>query len=121
MRLTVNTLKGRASTAYTEGMKSSQIAENARSDYARLARENRTRYAATGRDSVSADAAFGNYDIAKECIETEQMHGRWATERLLVANTNYLKVEELLVQMAQFLAKRRAARPSPYPRQRSGS
>ena len=120
-RLTVRTLKARANTAYTEGMKSWQIAERARLDYAALAQENRDRFAARGYDAFAADAAFGQYAVAKDCIDTEQMHGRWATERLLVARTNFAKVNELLAQMEEFLKNRRAARPSPAPRQRSGS
>lgn len=121
MRLTVRTLKDRASRAYREGMKSWYIAEQAREDYARLARENRERFRARGYDDLAADAAFGVYAVTKDCIDTEQMHGRWATERLLVANTDYAKVNELLEQMRQFLEKRQAARPSPVPRQRSES
>lgn len=121
MQITVDRLKKRANTAYREGMKSQFIAEQARNDYDRLVQENRARFAARGYDSFAADAAFGNYAVVKECIDTEQTHGRWATERLLVANTDYAKVAELMEQMRQFLAQRRAVRPSPYPRQRSGS
>lgn len=121
MRLTVNTLRARANKAYREGMKSSFIAEQAREDYARLVRENRERFAARGYDEFAADAAFGAYAVTKDCIETEQMHGRWAGERLGVANTDYAKVAELMEQMRQFLENRQASRPSPAPRQRSGS
>jgi hypothetical protein len=121
MRLTIRTLKARANTAYAEGMKSWQIAEQARLDHDRLCRENRERFAARGYDSLAADEAFAVYAVRKDCIDTEQMHGRWATERLTVANTDFAKVTELLAQLEQLLIKRQATRPSPAPRQRSGS
>lgn len=121
MRLTIRTLRARANTAYAEGMKFAQIAVQARQDYNRLAQENRERFAARGYDSIAADYAFGSYTVAKDCIDTEQMHGRWATERLTVANADYAKVAELMDQLTAFLRKRQAARPSPAPRQRSGS
>lgn len=121
MVLTITTLRTRADNAWEAGMTSSQIAEKARADYVRLARENRERFAARGYDSISADYAFGSYTVAKDCIDTEQMHGRWATESLKVARENYRKVTELMDQLAAFVNKRRAARPSPTPRQRGGS
>lgn len=121
MRLTVSTLRVRANKAYREGMRSSFIAEHAREDYERLLKENRERFALRGLDAFAADSAFGAYAVRRDCIETEQMHGRWAGERLGVANADYAKVAELMEQMRQFLEKRQAARPSPAPRQRSGS
>lgn len=102
-------------------MKSSAIAEQARADYIRLGRENRERFAARGFDTVSADLAFGRYTVRQDCIETEQMHGRWATERLTVARENYRKAAFLMGQLSVFLSKRAASRPSPLPRQRSES
>lgn len=121
MRLTVTRLKERANTSYREGVRSQAIAEQARADYARLTRENRDRFAARGYDEFTADAAFSKYAVAKDCIDTEQMHGRWATERLTAASVDYAKVVELMAQVSEFLKARRVARPSPAPRQRSGS
>lgn len=117
MRLTITSLRARADIAYREGIKSQLIAEQARADYTRLARENRERFARRGRDYLAADTAFGTYAVAKECIDTEQMHGRWSTERLTAASADYAKVVELMSQLSDFMAQRRAARPSPYPRQ----
>ena len=121
MVVTIRTLRTRADEAYTSGMKSSAIAEQARADYIRLGRENRERFAARGYDAVSADAAFARYAVTQDCIDTEQMHGRWAGERLLVARETYAKVTALMDQLSAFLNKRAASRSIPSPRKRSES
>ena len=94
------------------------LAEQAREDYARLARENRERFAARGYEADVADAHFGNYAVAKDCIEAEQMHGRWATERFASSAADYRKVEQLLEHVRQFL---RCHSMNPVPRQREST
>lgn len=94
-------------------MQAHYVAEHARSDYYRLRDENRARYQARGQDSYVADAAFANYQVAQDCIDTEQMYGRWSTERLAAARASYQQVTRLMDELAGFLRTNRRRVPSP--------
>jgi hypothetical protein len=121
MALTINKLRTKADTLHARGIEAQAEAERARADYARLNREYRQRCEAKGISAVVADARFGGLAVAADCIDSEQMYGRWAVDRFAASAANYAKVEQLMTQLSAFLRQRRDARPSPTPRQRSGS
>lgn len=114
----IRALRKLADEAYTTASESREIAEQARADYRRLLAENRERFAAKGKTELAADMAFARYTVTRDCIDTEQMHGRWAQEGVLVANAHYAQVAQLMEDLLQFMRERR---PSPVPRPRSES
>lgn len=115
---TIREIRAQADEAYATAAASRVTAQQARADYYRLRAENRERYAAKGKTELAADMAFANYTVTKDCIESEQMHGRWATEGFTVANAHYAQVARLMDDLLRFM---RENRPSPVPRQRSES
>lgn len=116
MVLAIQTIKADADRFYADAMLAAKSAEQARRDYYRLRDENRDRYAARGLDTVSADQAFGQYQVAKDCIDTEQLHGRWSRDRFAAANAAYAQVTRLQVALSDFM---RRSRPR-VPQQREG-
>ena len=112
----IREIRADADATYAEGIKSQAIAELARSDYVRLSQENRDRFAASGRDSIAADAAFAGYAVATDCIETERMYGRWATERLVAARAGYQQADRLLAEVRRFVRLRIKQRQLPTQR-----
>jgi len=111
---TVRVIRKRADESYKAGIRAQQEAEQARADYYRLRAENRERYAVRGKEQWVADAAFSGYQVTKDCIDTEQMCSRWATERLTAARTDYQQVNRLMDEMTNFLSvrwRRRVPRP----------
>lgn len=115
---TIRSVRKQADEAYATAMESRLTATQARADYYRLRTENRDRFAAQGKTSIAADMAFGRYDVAKDCIEAERMHGRWAEEGMVIANANYAQAVRLMDDLARFMREHRS---QPVPRQRSGS
>lgn len=116
MVLAIHTIKADADRFYADAMTSSKIAEQARADFYRLRAEHRQRAARRGVQSVDADRIFSQFQVAKDCIDTEQMHGRWSRDRFAAANAAYAQVTRLQMALSGFM---RQSAPK-VPAQREG-
>lgn len=103
MTLAIETIKADADRFYEAGMRSAKLAEQARDDFYRLRREYRKRIVARGGTEADADSAFTSFQVAKDCIETEQLHGRWSRDRLAASRAAYQQVMRLQGALSAFM------------------